>query len=402
LAEFTGERVVPEQVDADLWNEHRSRYLFAARLCRNKTVLDIGCGVGYGAAELARSAARVIGLDLAAEALEHAQREYLASNTLFVQASCNALPVSDGSFDLVVAFELIEHIADWRDLLVEARRVLAPGGQFIVSTPNKNYYAESRRLSGPNPYHQHEFAFEEFRDELRKVFPHVSLFLQNHGPGIVFQPVEAGAGTEARVEGKRAAPEESNFFIAVCATTPQTGAPTFVHVPTAANVLRERGQHITLLESELTTKDEWLRQAQAEHQQLVDEFRAQNERLEESNLWAEKLNAELDEARARIDQLQAEMDQAIAEVRTGYEAKVAELEEENRTKTEWARARDRDLARCVDLLHQTEKTVEERTAWALRLDERIRELEAKLSMVEASRWIRLGRAMGVGPELRDK
>ena len=54
MAEFTGERVIPGQVDVDLLNEHLARYAFAARLARGKRVLDAGCGAGYGSAELAR------------------------------------------------------------------------------------------------------------------------------------------------------------------------------------------------------------------------------------------------------------------------------------------------------------------------------------------------------------
>jgi hypothetical protein len=49
LAEFTGERVIPGQVDADLWNEHFARYLFASRLARGRRVVDLGSGSGYGA-----------------------------------------------------------------------------------------------------------------------------------------------------------------------------------------------------------------------------------------------------------------------------------------------------------------------------------------------------------------
>ena len=63
MAEFTGERVIPGQVDADLLNEHLARYAFAARLSRRKQVLDAGCGAGYGSAELARTAAGVLGID---------------------------------------------------------------------------------------------------------------------------------------------------------------------------------------------------------------------------------------------------------------------------------------------------------------------------------------------------
>src|SRR5438105_12544550 len=102
LAEFTGERVIPGQVDPDLMNEHRARYAFAARLARGKRVLDAGCGAGYGSAELAHAADTVIGIDSAAEALEFARANYRLPNLQFEQASCTALPHADGSFDLVV------------------------------------------------------------------------------------------------------------------------------------------------------------------------------------------------------------------------------------------------------------------------------------------------------------
>ena len=51
MSEFTGERVIPGEVDPNLWNEHFSRYAFAALFCRGrKSVLDAGCGTGYGTA----------------------------------------------------------------------------------------------------------------------------------------------------------------------------------------------------------------------------------------------------------------------------------------------------------------------------------------------------------------
>ncbi|HSW50343.1 MAG TPA: class I SAM-dependent methyltransferase, partial [Bryobacteraceae bacterium] len=172
MAEFTGERVIPGEVDPDLWNEHFARYAFAARLSRRKRVLDAGCGAGYGSAELARSAARVVGVDASLEALEHAVRHYKVANTEFLAASCAALPFAAESFDLVVSFEVIEHMPDWQAFLEEARRVIAPSGQFVVSTPNKDYYTGSRGTGGANPFHHHEFTFQEFREALRAVFPH--------------------------------------------------------------------------------------------------------------------------------------------------------------------------------------------------------------------------------------
>src|SRR6185312_10166479 len=191
LAEFTGERVIPGQVDIDLYNEHMARYAFAARLARGKRALDAGCGAGYGSAELARSASQVVGIDSSADAIEYARATYPLPNLTFEQASYEALPHADASFDLIVAFEVIEHLKHWQRFLREARRTLAPNGQFIVSTPNKLYYAESRGSQGPNPFHVHEFEFEEFRDELRAIFPHVSMYLENHVEGVAFQPHEA-------------------------------------------------------------------------------------------------------------------------------------------------------------------------------------------------------------------
>ena len=72
MAEFTGERVVPHQVEPDLWNEHWSRYVFAARLARQKRVLDIASGAGYGVAQLAQSASFVAGADVSWDAVAYA------------------------------------------------------------------------------------------------------------------------------------------------------------------------------------------------------------------------------------------------------------------------------------------------------------------------------------------
>jgi SAM-dependent methyltransferase len=380
LAEFTGERLIPEAADVDLWNEHFARYAFAARLARFKRVLDAGCGTGYGAAELARCASAVTGLDLSPEAIEEARSRYTLPNLRFVRASCTALPFRSAAFDLVSAFEVIEHLEEWPAFLQELRRVLRPAGQCILSTPNKRYYTQSRGLKGPNPFHAHEFEFAEFRDALRKVFPHVSLFVQNHVEGFVVQPVKTFSAAEARVESGGGAPEDSHFFIAVCALAPQTGAPTFVYLPRAANILREREAHITLLEQQLAEKT-------ADHERLLDLHRRQTGELEEHNRWAERLNAELAEARSAI----------------------ARLDDELATKTDWALKIDHDLAakcdelaRCVEKLHQAEKTIEERTRWALDLRLQIQQLERQLAAFRASRWVRLGKAVGLGPEGRER
>jgi len=420
LAEFTGERVIPGLVDPDLMNEHLARYAFAARLARGKHVLDAGCGSGYGAAELAKTAVAVLGVDQAADAVTFARENFRLPNLHFAEASVAALPHPDASFDLVVAFEVIEHLENWQDFLLEVRRVLVPTGQFIVSTPNKLYYAETREKAGPNPFHHHEFEFAEFRNELAAFFQHISLFLENHVGGVVFQPVEVGETAEVRCDGAEAAPAESHFFVAVCAHRPQIGNTTFVFVPRTGNVLREREQHIGKLERELEIKDEWLEKSKLElvalnqeHQKLLEMFRRGKEELEARNQWAQKLNQELEERSARVAQLQDELTSEQTSARAvvdQYEKKVLALEEDVRQRTEWAletekrlskelEEKSQELAQCVDVLHQAEKTVEERTAWAQSIERQKNQLEEQISLLRASRWLKLGRRFGLGPEL---
>jgi ubiquinone/menaquinone biosynthesis C-methylase UbiE len=405
--EFTGERVVPGHVDPELWHEHFARYAFAARLCRGRRVLDVGCGTGYGTTELAASARTVIGVDIAPDVAAGAQRMYARPNVQFVPASATELPFRDKSFDLIVGFEVIEHLAEWRDLLRQARRMLAVGGQFIVSTPNKAFYTESRGAAGPNPFHVHEFEFEEFRDELQREFPHVATFLQDHTEGILVQATGSRGSADVRFEGPLPPPQYSSFFIAVCAATPQLGAPTFVYLPSGANLLRERLAHIRRLKEEVGKKTVWLTTLEQEHAETVELFRKQKEELEERNRWAEELNRELLATRDRVLQLQEE---AAVQERTAREA-ISALEQENERKTEWAleteqrltaelAAQNAELTKTVDLLDAAEKTVEERTAWALTLERERSEFEQRLAMVQASRWVRLGRAFGLGPELR--
>ncbi len=408
MAEFTGERLIPGQVDVDLLNEHLARYAFAARLAHGKRVLDAGCGAGYGSAELARQADSVTGADLAAEAVDFARAHYRLPNLAFEQASCDRLPHPDACFDLVVAFEVIEHLEDWREFLQEARRVLAPGGQLIVSTPNRLYYTESRGVQGANPFHVHEFDFEEFRGELESVFPHVAMFLENHVEGVTFQPHEAGYTVETRVDAGDPRPDDSHFFVAVCAHRPQIGNPTFVYVPRAANVLRERERHIDLLDAEIAQKNQWLEKAQQDLAEFERQQRKLLGELEKSNQWADALNRELAERRARVDELQHE----LAREQENAQTQIQRLEQDLAQKIEWARSIDaaleKELAekkRAVDMLHETEADLADRTNWAQSLDREVAALRdelarasGQLALYQASRWVKLGKKVGLGPE----
>lgn len=425
MSEFTGERAIPGEIDADLMNEHVARYLFAARLARGKRVLDAGCGAGYGAAELARAAHSVIGLDRAAEAVDFARAHYRLPNLFFEQASCAALPHPDGAFDLVASFETIEHLEDWRGFLLEARRVLAPTGQFVVSTPNRLYYEASRGASGANPFHVHEFEYEELRAELMGIFPHVSMFLENHVEGLVFQPGEPDSAVEVRVDASPAAPADAHFFVAVCAHRSQMGNPTFVYVPGAGNVLRERERHIALLEREVASKNQWLAESERQRAELQEALGAQAAELERSNRWAENLDREIGERRAAVAQLQAELERS----NQWAESEIARLEGELDKSNQWAAGLDREVKErraaiaglqaevareqasglAIDAgyrakVTELEEELARRAAWAQGIEaeantlrERLAKLEEQLEALRSSSWVKLGRKIRMGP-----
>jgi len=414
LVEFTGERVVPGQVDDDLWSEHFARYAFAQRYAAGKRVLDCGCGTGYGAAELAKTAAEVTGVDIAPEATEFARENYPLPNIRFLTASCLDLPFEDGQFDVVTAFELIEHLRDFRTFLSECRRVLAPGGLLIASTPNKRYYAESRAEVGPNPYHQHEFEADEFRIELQRLFPEVSVIVQNHVESVVFQGAPAAPISQSRVDGDTGSLDEAHFFIALCSQTPLPPFESFIYVPNAANLLREREHHIRLLEA-------WLAEMQHDRDRLLAEHRRQLEEHDKQNRWARELESELKAAQGRIVELQedyAQQQRAATDAIEAYAKQVSHLESENDAKTRWALETDErgraeierlgnELAKCNELLQQADEMLADRTQWAQNLaaekealKKRRDALEFQLSAVRTSRWVRAGRILGIGPVLQ--
>jgi 2-polyprenyl-3-methyl-5-hydroxy-6-metoxy-1,4-benzoquinol methylase len=168
------ERFVPGTADGELIEvEHLARYRWAGQLVAGRTVLDAGCGVGYGSAMLARAGAgEVVGLDLSATAIE-AAREAAPANASFVVGDVHALPFAAGRFELVVCFEVIEHVESQDDVIAELARVLAPGGVLAISSPNRDVYPAG------NPHHLHEYVPEELRSAVAAHFEHVQLRRQH-------------------------------------------------------------------------------------------------------------------------------------------------------------------------------------------------------------------------------
>ena len=153
--------------------EHLARYWLAADLASGLDVLDAGCGVGYGAEMIARAgASRVVGIDLAPEAIATAS-ERAGELADFQVGDVQDLPFDEGSFDLVVCFEVLEHLEDPEPAITALKGVLREGGLLIVSSPNRGVYPPG------NPHHLHEFTLEELRDALTARFANVVLMRQH-------------------------------------------------------------------------------------------------------------------------------------------------------------------------------------------------------------------------------
>lgn len=172
---WTGERLTTETT-GQVEIEHLHRYFFARALCRGLDVLDVASGEGYGAALLAQVAKSVVGVEIAPETVEHARAAYDAPGLTFLQGDARRIPCPDHSFDAVVSFETLEHFYEHDEFLAEVRRVLRPGGQFIISSPERDVYSPAGGT--PNPYHARELTHAEFSALLRANFGHVSMYAQ--------------------------------------------------------------------------------------------------------------------------------------------------------------------------------------------------------------------------------
>ena len=155
--DFTGERMVPEHTPANVFWEHFYRYRFATRFVKDKRVLDIACGEGYGTAALKNAGtASIIGIDVSQEACEHAQAKYGIDARI---GQAENIPLPSQSVDVIVSFETIEHIERPEAFIAECVRLLVSGGILIISTPNREVHGEE---GSGNPFHCSEMTEEEF------------------------------------------------------------------------------------------------------------------------------------------------------------------------------------------------------------------------------------------------
>jgi SAM-dependent methyltransferase len=217
---FTGERFTPECV-REIWYEHWHRYAFALDLAKGRRVLDAACGEGYGSHLLATVASSVHGVDISAQAIEHARTRYGGADGItFSVGDAAALDLPDRSFDVVVSFETLEHLAAQNELIAGFARVLAEDGVLLISSPDKRTYSDIAGFR--NEFHVRELYRDELLELLQPHFRQVRLF----GQKLMFQSVLwAQEGGLRGVEAQTAAADGSIssgldyaplYYLAVC------------------------------------------------------------------------------------------------------------------------------------------------------------------------------------------
>ena len=178
------ERIQPDRfysiVEYLVFLRHLAAYEYVLSLIDSKmAVIDYGSGEGYGTRLLSEKCATITGLDINQMSINHARTKYQNTTCTFDLFDGKTIPREDNSIDMVISFQVIEHVPDVRAYLTEIERVLKNGGLFICTTPNRLYRLRPGEKPW-NPYHLREYTPDELKSELQSVFNDTSL-LGVHG-----------------------------------------------------------------------------------------------------------------------------------------------------------------------------------------------------------------------------
>lgn len=179
----TGERVIEDAYRTSastylIYLFHIATYNFCRPYIEGKKVLDFGCGSGYGTHLLSKYCEEITGVDISPEAVRFAVANYSNDNLIYrriADIQTTPLPYPDSFFDVVISFQVMEHIEHAEKYLSEIKRVLKNDGIVIIATPDR----QSRLFPGQKPwnqYHVREYAPEELRFLIQRHFGHCELF----------------------------------------------------------------------------------------------------------------------------------------------------------------------------------------------------------------------------------
>ncbi len=240
------ERPRPDGPDRVSYHHHLARYRFAFKNMKGgERVLDAGCGTGYGSRLLREKADSVVGIDNSPLAVGYAHEQFAGPGVRFARMDCQRLAFPSSRFDLIVCFEVFEHLENHDDFLNECLRVLGPRGTLILSTPNVvTADLHMKSIGQSNPFHINMLDLSTFRRVLNRHFRDVQMFGQRRRGNRLYSALRAldvfnfrlrllGNGQRERLQqafevpvGEAAVPDhwviersqlrQANQFVAIC------------------------------------------------------------------------------------------------------------------------------------------------------------------------------------------
>lgn len=279
----TGERMIPEYHQGNIiYGEHIVRYRATLPLVKGKMVLDVASGSGYGSHLMASEAKEVTGVDVDKPAIEYSKQNYKRRNLQFLVGDGQKIPVKDDSIDVVVSFETIEHIKNYKQFLTEIKRVLKADGTLVISTPNDKEFAEG------NHFHYHEFQRPELEKLLKKYFSAIEWYYQSSW---VYSALLSGQQltkqSDITVDTSNNAPiseDQSLYFFVVCSNKPiqnhipPTGA---ISQTWSARAIQDEVKKNALTDQHVRNLTETIRIQQSSIEALQNELRI----IKNSRAW---------------------------------------------------------------------------------------------------------------------
>jgi O-antigen biosynthesis protein len=337
--------------------EHLHRYRYVSAFLKDKRVLDLAAREGYGTGLLAETAQSVVGLDADEMAVQRAAARQKRANLQFLVGSALNIPTTeDHSFDAIVCFDAIDPSADLDRLLVEVKRVLSPGGLFIVSAPNE--------ASKENLFRTKAFTPAELREFLRSRFQHFQLFRQAIYANSLIQPEPArsndsGQGTEPQ------------YLLALASDSPVSTLEGSSYVDGLITLLREKERALRSLLDMKVYQDETLKR---QERQLAERNRT-IATLEEAFAWHTSKIEALEKTRAYLESEIEQLRQSLESQRQALDWRKSQVEDLERASA----AQDGALAWRASQLEYLEEQIRQLNEIKRQLDERADAMESPLN-----------------------
>lgn len=174
ITQRDGERIIAENISSKAeylpYLKHLFAYDFLKQFKETRgEILEIGFGSAYGTVYVSEFVHHVYAIEVDQETVDYAKSKYSDKNITFLKFDGSRIPFEDNHFELIYFFQVIEHIEQDQGFLREVRRVLAPGGKAIFTTPNRLYRLKEGEKPR-NPFHIREYSPQQMKDLVKGVF----------------------------------------------------------------------------------------------------------------------------------------------------------------------------------------------------------------------------------------